>query len=94
MITVSPSYVYGSSTILTASALSYSHASGVAIGNLPTAIKQATILVTTAMLKIRGDSSMTMSITTAPSKNFIGSDRYGSEIALALQMVQLYRRIR
>lgn len=93
-ITVSSSYVYGSNTILTASALSHSHANGVAIGNLPTAIKQAAILVTTAMLKMRGDASMTMSITTAPSGSISGSERYGSEIAMALEMVNLYRRIR
>lgn len=93
-ITVDSSYVYGSTTVPLTSALQYTHASGVTFGNLPNAIKQATILVTTAFLRARGDTSMTMSITTFPQNNVEGNQRYGNEIALALQMVQLYRRVR
>jgi hypothetical protein len=38
---------------------------------------------------------MTMNITTQPTYNQIsGSNRYGSEIQLALDMVDKYRRIR
>ena len=93
-VTVGSSYTYGSTTVPLTSALAYTHASGIALGNLPQAIKEATILVTTAFLKVRGDRSLTMSITTQPSNNTSGGALYGSEIDLALQMISLYRRMR
>jgi hypothetical protein len=61
---------------------------------MPNAIKQATILTTTAFLKTRGDSSMTMNLTTQPSPNPGNNQRYSGEIALALDMVSKYRRVR
>jgi hypothetical protein len=91
---VSSSYTYGNATITLASPLLYTHATGAAIGNLPNAIKQACILITTAFIKIRGDNSLTMNITTAPQMGLPGSTRYGGEIKLALDMVDKYRRIR
>lgn len=93
-ITVANTYTYGSTTVPLTSALTYTHASGVAIGNLPSAIKQATILVTTAFIKARGDNSLTMAITTTPTGNISNAQRYGSDISLALDMVALYRRVR
>lgn len=94
MITVASTYTYGSTTIPLTSALTYTHASGVAISNLPNAVKQACILATTAFIKIRGDNSLTMAITTQPSGNVSSNQRYGGDLALALDMVSLYRRIR
>lgn len=93
-VTVANTYTYGSTTVPLTSALAYNHSSGVAIGNLPAAIKEATILVTTAFLKTRGDTSMTMNITTQPTQNIVGAQRFGKEITLALDMVTKYRRIR
>jgi hypothetical protein len=94
-VTVASTYVYGSTTVPLTSALVSTHAAGVAIGNLPNAIKQATILLTTAFLRIRGDKSNTMSITTrAQGSEIQGATRYGSDIQLALDMVNLYRRVR
>jgi hypothetical protein len=61
---------------------------------MPNAIKQACILITTAFIKIRGDNSLTMNITTQPQGSIPGSARYGGEIAMALTMVDKYRRIR
>jgi hypothetical protein len=49
---VSSSYTYGNATITLASPLTFTHAAGAAIGNLPNAIKQACILITTAFIKI------------------------------------------
>jgi hypothetical protein len=95
LVTVASTYVYGSTTVPLTSALVSSHLTGVAIGNLPNAIKQACILATTAFLRIRGDKSNTMSITTrAQGSEINGATRYGSELQLALDMVNLYRRIR
>jgi len=93
-IYVASNYVYGSTTVPLTSALTYSHAAGVTFGNLPTAIKQAAILVTTAFLKVRGDNSLTMNITYTPTTNIEAAQRYGGDIAMALEMVSLYRRVR
>lgn len=93
-IMVNSSYVYGSTTVPLVSPLVYDHVAGITFGNLPQAIKQATILVTSAFIKFRGDRSMTMAITTAPQTVTEGAQRYGSEIGAALEMVNLYRRIR
>jgi len=93
-ITVASTYSYGSTTIPTTSALAYSHVSGVAVGNLPNAVKQACIIATTAFIKVRGDSSMTMNITTAPTPTAAtGNQRYGNELSLALEMINAYRSI-
>ena len=92
-VTVASTYTYGSTTVPLVNALVFDHTE-VAIGNLPTVIKQSCILLTTAFLKTRGDGSMTMNITTAPTPNISGDMRYSSEIALALDMVNKYRRIR
>ncbi len=93
-ITVASTYTFGSTTVPLTSALGFTHAAGVAIGNMPSAIKQATILVTTAFIKARGDNSLTMAVTTSASGNISGAQRFGSDLALALDMVSLYRRIR
>lgn len=93
-ITVASTYTNGSTTVPLTSALAYTHAAGVAIGNMPNAIKQACILITTAFLKVRGDNSMTMNLTTQPTTNIGNNARYSGDIALALDMVNKYRRIR
>lgn len=92
-VTVASTYVYGSTTVPLTAPLVFDH-TAVAISNLPTAVKQACILITTAFLKTRGDGSMTMNITTAPTSNITGDMRYSSEIRLGLDMVNKYRRIR
>jgi hypothetical protein len=93
-VTVGSTYAYGSTTVPVASALLYSHANTVTIGNMPNTIKQSCILVTTAFLKARGDASMTMALSVNPSRNVTPNALYGSEIALALQMLDLYKRVR
>ena len=95
-VTVASTYTYGSTTVPLTSALRYSHANTATIGNLPQAIKQACILVTTAFIKVRGDSSMTMQMTVNPSRNTSTTmqNLVGNDIQLALKMVDLYRRIR
>jgi hypothetical protein len=93
-ITVASNYTYGSTTVPITAALTFAHTSGVAISNLPNAVKQAAILTTTAFIKARGDNSLTMAVTTSPSGNISGAQRFGSDLMLALDMVSLYRRIR
>jgi len=93
-VVVSPSYVYGSSTVAITSTLKYSHASGVAVGNMPQAIKEAAILATTDFLKVRGDNSLTMAITTRANAGPAAGSVFGSDLELAKQLLAPFRRMR
>lgn len=95
-VTVASSYVFGSTTVPLTSALLYSHSAGVSISALPPAIKEAAILATTAMLKVRGDSSMTMAIGTQPNYTSAPAvaQNIGNDMAMAMDLLKPYRRIR
>lgn len=93
-VTVANNYTFGSTTVPLASALIYTHLAGASFSNMPAAIKQACILLTTAFLKVRGDSAMMMSMTQRPVGQVVGSDLYGSNIKIALDMIDKYRRVR
>jgi hypothetical protein len=95
-VTVADTYTFGSATVPLTRPLVYSHNAGVSISALPPAIKEATILATTAMLKIRGDASMTMAIGTQPSSASAAdvSQNIGNDMAMAMDLLKPYRRIR
>jgi hypothetical protein len=94
-VTVADSYTFGSTTIPLEVPLVYSHTAGVSISALPPAIKEAAILVTTAMLKVRGDASMTMGIGTAPVTDSTGvNQNITNDMSMAMDLLKPYRRIR
>lgn len=93
-VTVASTYVFGSNTIPVVTPMLYAHDVETAVSALPPAIKQAAILVTTAMLKVRGDSAMTMMVTTQPMLATPGSARFADEMTIAADILNTYRRIR
>jgi len=93
-VTIASTYTFGSTTIPLVAPLGYNHSTGVSISALPPAVKEATILVTTAFLKVRGDSSMTMAISTSASHSSPNADKLSDEINLAKELLQPYRRVR
>lgn len=93
-VTVADTYEFGSTAVPLTRPLVYDHVPGTSISALPPAIKEAAILITTAFLKVRGDSSMSMMVTTSPSIATPGSEKYGDELALATRLLSSYRRIR
>ena len=93
-VTVGSAYTFGSTTIPLITALSYSHATGISISALPPAIKEAAILVTTSMLKVRGDNSMVMAVASRASQAVEGSQKLGTELKIAMDLLAPYRRIR
>lgn len=93
-VAVSSNYSFGSSTVLLASPLINNHVSGVSVSALPAAVKEAAILVTSAYLKIRGDASLIMAVTTNPGQQIDGAQRVGSDIAHAMDLLKPFRRIR
>lgn len=92
-VTVASNYTYGSTTVQLTAPLAATHTAA-GFSNMPFAIKEATILMTSAFIKQRGDASMTMNLTTQPTVNIGNNQRYAGEIRLALDMVNLYRRVR
>ena len=93
-VVVSPSYIYGSSTVAITGTLKYAHASGVAVGNMPQAVKEAAILATTDFLKVRGDNSLTMAVTTRASSGPSVQSIIGSDLELAKELLAPFRRMR
>lgn len=95
-VTVAESYVFGSATIPLTTPLLYSHNAGISISALPPAIKEAAILVTTAMLKVRGDNSLTMSVGTMAQSATSGQAQISiqDDMSLAIDLLKPYRRIR
>lgn len=93
-VTVASTYVFGSNTIPVTTPMLYAHDVNTAVSALPPAIKEAAILVTTAMLKVRGDSAMTMMVTTQPMLATPGSARFADEMTIAADILNTYRRIR
>ena len=94
IVTVASTYVYGSIIVPLTRPLVNAHTAGSSFSALPPALKQAAVLVTTAFLKVRGDSSMTMMVSTQPSMATPGSDRYADELKTAASILDTYRRIR
>jgi len=93
MVTVASSYVFGSAVVPLASPLVNAQTLGAGISALPPAIKQAAILATTAMLKVRGDYSMTMQVTNQAGSVSAGADGTG-DLNLAKELLLPFRRIR
>lgn len=94
LVTVANNYVFGNATVPLAAPMLYAHDIDTSVSALPPAIKEAVILITTAFLKVRGDSSMSMSVSTLPSVAVPGSEKYGDELATASRLLSSYRRIR
>jgi len=93
-VVIASTYTYGSNTIPLTTPLKYTHASGVAIGNMPQAIKEAAILITTDFLKVRGDNSLTMAVTTRASGATSTQSNVGSDLELAKHLLSPFRRMR
>lgn len=95
-VVVADNYVFGSTTVPLTQPLFYSHNIGVSISALPPAVKEATILATTAMLKVRGDASLTMSVGTLPNSSGTPNleQNIGNDMAMAMDLLKPYRRIR
>jgi len=93
-VIVASTYTLGSTTVPLVNPLAYTHANGISISALPPAIKEAAILVTTAMLKVRGDNAMVMNVGTRPGVATPGAQMTGTDLALAQDLLMPYRRIR
>ena len=92
-ITVASTYTFGSATIPLTTPLTNAQTSGVGISALPPAVKEAAILATTAMIKVRGDYSLTMQVSNQAGQASVNADGTG-DLNLAKELLMPYRRIR
>lgn len=95
-VTVGGDYAFGSTNVTLTSPLLYNHSAGVSFSSLPPAIKEACILVTTAMLKVRGDNSLTMAVGTLPQQSSTSQVQanIADDMSMAIDLLKPYRRIR
>lgn len=91
---VGSTYTFGSVTVPVAGALTFAHTSGAAVSALPPAVKEATILATTAFLKVRGDYSMTMGVTSSVGQATANTGSLSADLVLASKMLIPFRRVR
>lgn len=93
-VRVADSYVFGSPIVPLDAPLFYDHTPGVSISALPPAVKEAAILATTGMLKVRGSRSMTMVVGTRPGEAQPDTQNIGSDMSMAMDLLKPFRRIR
>lgn len=94
VVTVASTYTPGATAVTLSVNAVNAHTSGVAVSALPPAIKEAAILATTAFLKVRGDSSLTMSVTNTVSNSVPGSQFTSDDLSLAQELLLPFRRNR
>ena len=90
---VASNYVYGATPVIVTTNLAYTHTNA-AFSGMPAAVKEAAILVVTDFLKVRGDNSLTMAITTRASSGPSVQDIIGSDLSLAKELLRPFRKIR
>ena len=90
---VASNYTYGSTTVPVTTPLAYTHTNATFSG-MPAAVKEAAILVVTDFLKVRGDNSMTMAVTTRPTSGPSVETLIGSDLAMAKELLRPFRKIR
>lgn len=92
-ITVAGNYQYGSSTVPLTTPTAFAHTSGAAVSALPPAIKQAVVLLTTALIKTRGAESVVMGAMEAEPEHAEKTEPGGlEEFDLAIDMLTDFMR--
>lgn len=91
---VGSGYTFGSTTVPVVGSLVFAHTAGASVSALPPAVKEATILATTAFLKVRGDYSMTMQVTSAVGQASPNTASLNYDLDLAKELLIPFRRVR
>lgn len=67
-VTVASTYVAGSLTVPLVAPTAYAHAAGVSVSNLPPTVKEAAILLTSALIQTRGSDAIVLDSMDTPTK--------------------------
>ena len=90
---VASNYTYGANPVTLTTNMAYAHTNA-AFSGMPAAVKEAAILVVTDFLKVRGDNSLTMAVTTRATSGPSVQDVIGSDLALAKELLRPFRKVR
>lgn len=78
-------------TLPLASPLQFAHGAGVSVTALPPTVKQAAILITSALIQTRGDSALVLSSLNAPSKKQATDDPMNTNLDLARMLLHPFK---
>lgn len=67
-VTVASSFVAGSTTVPLATPTAFAHTATVSVSNLPPVVKEAAVLLTSALIQTRGDDAVILDSTDAPQR--------------------------
>jgi hypothetical protein len=94
-VTISPAYVFGAAPIPLASGLTYAHLVGASLSALPPQVKQATVSLTSALIKTRGAQALVMpSISSRPSKRELIASGGLADVEVATSLLGDFIRVR
>jgi len=94
VVTVASNYVPDTNVLPLVTPTRYTHVTGTAITNLPPAVKQAAILMTTALLKQRGSGALVVMDMGVPTQMQSGhSQNSGSDMQLAKELLTPFRQM-
>lgn len=86
-VQVAANYVYGSSLITLVAPLVNAHDAGTAIHSMPSSLKQAAILLTSAFIKVRGTQAAVLSTTATPNGAISGSRGINTDTDIARDLL-------
>lgn len=92
MVTVAPSFVAGSLTVPLVAPLGFAHAAGVSVSNLPPKVKQATILLTSELIAVRGNEAIVLDSIAAAMTASATRKGSAANLDLAASIIQSLRR--
>lgn len=92
-VQVASSYVAGGLTLPLVGALGSAHAAGVSVSALPPSVKQAAVLLTTALIQTRGNDAIVLAAMDEPKKQSGAYGAMGSTVALAKELLNPLRRV-
>jgi hypothetical protein len=88
-IVVASTYIPGTLPVPTVSPFVNAHQVGATLSNLPQVAKQAAILITTALIKARGNDALVIDSLEQPSKNqTLGDQGLGDDMAMARECIK------
>lgn len=83
------------STVTLTANLAFTHASGLPVSSLPPAIKQAVILLTSALIRTRGNESIVMNTIAGPPNRVRSSpESFDANVAVAKELLQPFAAVR
>jgi hypothetical protein len=86
-VTVAATYVEGDATVPLAAPLASAHSAGISVSALPPAIKQAAILLTSALIKARGDTAIVLDEMKEPSEAVAQGQMADEDKAIAAELL-------